>query len=286
MILYLLVSLLMCGSVLQAEVLPLPSSVANKAVNYIKAHQVDDFSCSYNALFNGCNLEKLCEFQNPYSDYTQFKSVCQQFITQKNQRRDKKYTMDPKGSAYNDAIEELGLQRLRMQPIVHLGFNEDNVIQVLFSTPTEISFWGNPSKEERAQMWKKAFEKRTKECISDVKAKVARSTKRSEIVHFICGVKIKGMGHAILVTLVQNYSGRALYILDNMNGKIDSNSQIIRYINYLCSIFDIGQKNQVKALKIPDVWPSTPQRVSRVQKIVRYYSSSPFLYQSSGIAVA
>lgn len=287
MIFYLLVSVLMCGFGLQAEMMQLPPSLANKAVFHMKAYQVNDFSCSYNALFNGCNMEKLCEFQNPYSDYAQFKSVCLQFIAQKNQRPDKEYFMDPKGGADTTATEELGQLRLRMQPIVSLGFWENNVNNsIVVLCTTEINFWGNPSKKERAEIWKKAQEKRTKECLSAHKARLAKSTKRCEIIHFICTVKSRGVDHAILVSLVQNFSGRALYIFDNMNEKIGVNSQIMRYINFLCTTYEISTKNLFKALKIPDIWSTAPKRMNRVQKIVQYYGSSPFLYQSHAIAVA
>lgn len=46
----------------RAEFLTLPVSLNNRAVYHIKAHQIDEFCCGYNALYNACNLEKVAHF--------------------------------------------------------------------------------------------------------------------------------------------------------------------------------------------------------------------------------
>ena len=45
-------ALLMSTPCVKATVMPLPQSLANKAVYYIKSQQIDEMSCGYNALFN------------------------------------------------------------------------------------------------------------------------------------------------------------------------------------------------------------------------------------------
>ena len=80
------------------------------------------------------------------------------------------------------------------------------------------------------------------------------------VVHFICIVKADGESHAILASIVQNSTGRGLYIFDNMNKPITDQSTITKYINYLCKTFAISYKSQFRAPTLPDRWPTTPSR--------------------------
>lgn len=247
-----LVLLIVSISGVQAEFMHLPTKYDYRAVYHIKAHQIDEFSCGYNALFNGCNLETACEMQNPFCNYNQFKSVCLGYLGSKNLR--------PKAAASNAVIEELA-QKLRMKPLYNLTFGKDgNSIEPLFVTPTKITYLLGTAEHEIQRMLKDAVAKRGKDLMQKLKTKVDSSNARCEVIHFVCIIHAQGEPHGILISLVKNASGRGLFVFDNLNISIHNHPQIQRYIDFLADSFKISSKYNFKAPKIPDVWPTTPAK--------------------------
>lgn len=234
-----------------AEFLPLPPSLANKAVYHIKAHQIDEFCCGYNALFNACNFEKCCGLPNRFSDYGQFRDICLKVLTQIGK--------SPTESVNNPTLDLLAEQCLGMQMLCNLAFNKENKIEHLFSTKTRISYMvGTPESEVKKKM-KLAIEKRGQDQLMSIKNKLSKSTAACEMVHFICHIQVNSRGHGILLSLVQNKSGRGLFLWDNMNLRVDERSQAKQFIDYLCNNLQVSSRRQFLLSGIPDRWPSAPK---------------------------
>lgn len=235
-----------------AEYLKLPPGLGSKAVFYIKSHQLNEFCCGYNVLFNGCNLEKYCDFPNRFSDYSLFKKTCMNYITHHN--------LKPKASVSNLTIEKLAYKHLGMQQFCSLQFDEENRIAPIFDTPTEISYIVGTSKLEIQRKLKKAVEERGTRVFEKIKQKLNMPITTTEIVHFMCSIVSEGTGHALLMSIVANKTGKGLYIFDNMNSPISHSSQTMKYIEFICNTFHIQAKHLYKGPYLPKRWPSTPEQ--------------------------
>lgn len=241
----------------QAKFLDLPRSLSSKAVYHKETYQLDDFSCGYNVLFNACNLEKVCSFPNKFYQYPLFEKTC------------KKYTalnkLQPKSSASNHDIDCLARVYLGTQPLYVLGFNQAGDIQPLFSDPTEITHPMGISQAEIDRRLKKAIEQRSDDLFESIKDRLLKSRAAYyTIIHFACIVQDEDVPHVLLVSLVQNRSGKALYIFDNLNRKISDRSPTKCYIDFLCEMFAINKKNQFQGPTIPDLWSTMPKRRSLI----------------------
>ncbi len=233
---------------LNAATLKLPQSLSQMAVSYQKTYQLNEFCCGYNALFNACNLERTLGFPLKFSDYSIFKRECMNYL--------KPRKIGPREAVTNRTLEKLAsIMDIR---ICNLNITSSGVIQPFSSTPIEVSYYAGTKKSEIDRKMQEAIEKRGREIIKHHIDYFNNSV--DCVVHFICIVKAEGTNHAILVSIVQNSTGRGLYIFDNMNAPITERSPITKYINYLCKTFAISYKSQFRAPALPERWPTVPSR--------------------------
>ncbi len=233
----------------QAKYMPVPSSISSKAVYHMQAHQIDEWSCGYNALFNACNLENTLGFKNSYSNFKQFNELCTAFI-----RRTHK---GPRDGISNMDIEKLATQ-CKLQNIVYLN-NGGGKIAPLLNSPTTITIRADIPDYEVQRLLERAITKREQALLTELKKEL--EGKKLYCIHFVCHVFAKGEDHCILVSLVQkDGSHRGLYIFDNMNSPIQEGSEIKRYIDFLCTTFKVSTLEVFNRRKIilADKWPTTP----------------------------
>ena len=174
-----------------------------------------------------------------------------------------KRKLQPKGSTFNSHLDVLAHDHFGIQRFYALGFDESNQIGPLFNTPTEISYFGWPSRQEKDQLLKQAVRSRGLELMREIKDQLNNSHNGYALAHFVCNVRGREGGHWILLSLVQNSSGRALYIFDNTNELVTERSQAKRYIDYLCETLSVSPRKQFKGPRLPDEWRTTPQRKTR-----------------------
>ncbi len=257
MLIYVMCSMLLSVFSLQAEFLELPRSFETKAIYHKKAYQLDEFSCGYNVLFNACNLERTCNLANRFSEYALFKKTCTSYIL--------KNKLKPKDAVYNNQLSLLAEDYLGMQQLCVLGF-EGNQICPLFTTPTQITYFWSISQQEKEHRLKQAMIARGQELLASIKDRLDNDHSRYTMVHFVCNLRLAESKHWILITLVQNRTGRALYIFDNANRKIEESSQSKRYIDFLVEQFGISPKKQFRGPQLPDIWRTIPKRSPRIQQ--------------------
>lgn len=239
---------------------PLPRSIASKAVYYVKSQQLDDFSCSYNALFNACNIDYRSGLSNKFFDYRLFSGASLAYA--------KSHGLNPKGATSTKSTDDLAVNYLGMKNLCNLGF-EGNKIIPFRDVHSQIWYSGKPSKAEIKEMHNREYERQRNEFMDGIKKQLDAAAGLTRVMHFICTVhdasdrRDRNSGHAILVSLVQNSSGRALYIFDNMNGRIAENSDIMKFIHYLLAKYSISTDKQFKDLGLPSVWPTLPKRDPR-----------------------
>lgn len=241
---------LLSFSALQAKYMPIPPSISSKAVYHVRAHQIDEWSCGYNALFNACNLEHTLGFKNPYSTFKNFKELCTTFI--------RKTRKGPRDGISNVAIEKLAAQ-CKLQKVTYLNVNGYGTIVPLLNSPTTVTVRADLSNSEVQALLDHAVKKREDAVLKELKKEL--ETKKMLCIHFICHVFAKGEDHCILVSLVQkNGLYRGLYIFDNMNIPIKENTEIKQYIDFLCITFKVSSLEAFNRHKIilPDKWPTTP----------------------------
>lgn len=243
--------------------IPLPSSLATHAVFYKKSRQLNAFSCGYNTLFNAANLEQTYGFHNPYSNYAAFESICRPYAQQ--------YGYKPRGPLYNTDISNLA-KKLLTQNIINLTLKNERIIP-LFDTSTHYSYPHGSSKRTIKLIARKAVQDRAHKLIEKVRQHLSQNSDHTQIVHFGCFVKDDGEGHIILATLVQNKSGRGLYIFDNMNEKIKEGSDIKYVIDYLTVTFEISPKHQFKGPQLPTYWPTIPHH-NNAHRAYYYYKDN------------
>ena len=202
-------------------------------------------------------MDKVYGVANPYCDYRLFTQTSKAYV--------KSHRLNPKASVSTRTIEDLALKHLKMKNICNLAL-EDHKIMPLMRLHAEIKVHGHETKAERQRMFKREFEKQQEGFIKDLKNRFDNAVGLTRVMHFICHVQSRGSGHAILVSVVQNSTGRALYIFDNMNQKIGEYSDIMKYIRYLGEYFEVSSASNFKGPHLPTRWPSLPAR-----KRYKYY---------------
>lgn len=239
---------------MRAEFLSLPQKFSHKAVFHIKAHQLNDFCCGYNALYNACNFEKLCELHQPFSEYAQFKKLCMNYAMPLN--------IDPKDAVSNATLDILASDEfLNMQQVCNVHFNDMNQIVPFLTRDVVVTHDSRMSEREVKRLMRQERARCEQEEFRKIKNKLDSSTRRCEIVHFICFIDVvKETGHAVLISLLHNKFGRALYIFDNVNAKIDERSETKLFIDFLCNTFAISSRTTFKGPRIPEAWQTTPKR--------------------------
>lgn len=204
-----------------AQLFNISGSASSKAVYYVKAEELPGFCCGYNALFNACNIEAAFGKSQKYSDRKIFAKTCRQHL--------KNWQIHPLDVVYNDELEELA-KNLGIQNFYCVSYEPHSVFY--------IPDFPLPSKDARFH--------------NNIKKKLDASTGLF-FVHFVCHLPYEE-GHWILMTLVQNTSGRALYIYDNLNLAIDEESQV--FIDFFCKSYKISPKGQFQGVQMPAKWPS------------------------------
>lgn len=220
--------------ILSVTYLPLPASLADKAVYHVKARQINGWSCGYNVLFNACNVEQFFAKSNKNHDYNEFAKVCLPYL--------KSINRNPKASSNNHVMEKLS-KYLKLQKFSYFSFNKSKESAPLISGPVKIVFPGKTSKAKIKLLLDAAWKKRQQEYVSQLKKTLSDAKGNPAFVHIACHISSTDGGHAVLASIVQDPAGkRALYIFDNMNILVKDGSQMKRHIDTLCSTFNIGSK--------------------------------------------
>lgn len=209
-----------------AELLELPESLSEKAVHQPYVYAARDFACCYNAIFNACNVEVCCGYRNPYEDYSFFKLECLKILRTLNK--------DPLGAA-NDLVTDVISKPMLTAPFHNLVLIKNRVLP--------FSQWKVPDDEaDRAGTL----------MVSTIQDYLRKATKPCTIVHFFCFIhEIK---HCLVMTLVQNSTGRGLYIFDNDNKFMHAATK--KFVDFLCDSFEVSPKNAFVGPEIPDGWSS------------------------------
>lgn len=243
--------------------LPLPQSLNSHAVYHIKVKQLHEFSCGYNALFNGCNVENWCGYSNRMNEFSRFRQACYDFTAAHDIRR--------KSSLNNKQIEQLARQ-LGMHRVVHLHIDAYNKVAPLLTKEVRITYAQGTTEAVIKRMLEAEMARQQTAHIQEVKTNLERATVFPYVVHFICIVQVDGTSHGILVTLIKNQTGTGLYIFDNMNKKISESSQIRRCIEYLVNTFTICPRQSYKGPLFPTSWPSLKNQSHSLASYVGYAS--------------
>jgi hypothetical protein len=231
---------------LQASFIPLPTSLSSKAVYHCDVEQLNDFSCRYNGLFNACNFEQCCGFQNPGYAYSFFKRICLDYT--------RSHGLNPRASSTTIDTETLAYDHLFLQPSAQLG-EEYGRIFPYFRTNTSITYDSRTPDHEVQRMLKRAVAKKENDFIQGLCKKLDTDPRKNMVIHFFCSLDLSEGRHCILVSLLQNSTGRGLYIFDNMNMRLYENCHAMKYIDYLCSTFKVSAKKSFLGPKLPHRWP-------------------------------
>ncbi len=234
-----------------ANMIPLavPQSLANHAIWYKETRQLNRFSCGFNAAFNACNFEQCCGFHNPFSNYAAFERIGSFYANS--------WGKHPKASLYNYEVTALA-EKIAKQAIFPFTVKQGRV-SPLFDTPTNYTYPHGSSKREKDACAKRAVEAREAQLIKGIRKELAAIANKTAIIHFGCFVKSRGEGHIVLVSLLQNWTGRGLYIFDNMNAPLVEGSDLNSIIEHLKVTFNISARNQFKGPQLPHYWPTAPR---------------------------
>ncbi len=228
-----------------AEYIRVPESVRSHAVHYIRTKQLDKFSCGYNVLFNAANFETTLGFENPAHKYPVFEQRIIPYLQQKG--------FHPRGGTTNETIGLLA-KKITLQPLYNLGSDDISLLGIapMISGTVSISYTKGCPEREIQRRLDDAFRAKQDTQIHQVKEYLR--THDYAVVHFSCFVDDFDEGHAILVSLHQNESGRGLFVFDNINATMKESSQIMRYIEYLIYTFDISGYYTFSSPQLPNRW--------------------------------
>ncbi len=235
-----------------ATFIQLPPSLTSKAIYHVKAQEISEFCCAYNALYNACNLEELCGFPNCFSDYSLFSETCLSFLIPQR--------INPKDGAVPPTLNVIQ-QRLGLRNccFLQLDICKNRAVEVLQFLDTVIIYEGR----EYHDMIRIKEINAIRAFLAPLKKKFDESMKSSEIAHFICSFQMllpTFERHAILLSLVQNQTGRGLYIFDNTNAKIEESSPAKWFVDFLCDTFAVSSQDQFRGPCLPAHWPSIPSK--------------------------
>lgn len=233
-----------------ADLLPLPKSIVSRAVYHVKTHQINDFCCGYNCLYNACNLETACGIANHYSIYGIFKDACMRYL--------KSEKIDPMANVYNTTLRTLSRQILGLQQQCFM-IHDPQYPQGFRMEFRECTKGTGRDHHEALRACIQKDSERTIDALTKIRDRLNKSRQPYEVVHFIFCAD----SHAVLISVVQNVTGRGLYVFDNMNYMIYEGSKTKLFLDYLCAFFSISQKSSFSGPSIPDIWSSTPGHMYR-----------------------
>ncbi len=233
--------------------LPLPESISSKAVYHVKTYQLNEVCCGYNALFNACNIEDWCGLANIYSNYEIFRDACMGYLGHRK--------INPKAGVDCDTLNLLAEGHLKTRNICNLDIIENKVTPTfLVFSQAVVSNVPSPSCTNLDIIVISAIEaeimRQKQVFFEEIDKHLMNGEGPYDLIHFICIVEVRGVWHAVLLTVVQNNTGRGLYIFDNCNERIEEDSASKRYIDFLCEALHISQKDQFKGPRMPDGWPT------------------------------
>jgi hypothetical protein len=241
-------ALIFLGSpVLSARQHDVPSCISGKAVFYAYTKQLNAFSCGYNVLFNAVNFEQLCGFSHNAHRYDVFSRKVLPYINSKGR--------DPKQTSYNTDTEYLARTILNLKHFYHLHYDsKTDSIELLLSEKTTITFPRGTTQREIERLHGAARYKMRQAVIDSLKQHLAQN--KEAHIHFLCYLtSLSGVRHAVLLTLYQNASGRALYHFDNLNEPLTDSSELLSFIKYLDKIFSISPVSSFIGPVLPARWP-------------------------------
>lgn len=215
-----------------ARLLPLPEKFASLAIYHIETKKLDKFTCGLNTLYNACNIEDWCGIANAYANFEIFRDACIGFLKTKGKV--------PKDSLNHKLRAEIYAKHFENQHIYRLQ-NQNGQMESSFPFKTAIS--GQT------------------ELLGNIKIRLETETTSYALIHFTPSfVTKRGRKHAILITLVQNKTGRGLYIFDNCNDIIDDTSPLIPFLEFLSTTFNVSRRNQFVGPRLPHGWPTVRQQ--------------------------
>lgn len=207
--------------------LPLPASLSGLPIYYEEVDQIDGMSCGYNALYNACRLETQLGKANPASDLDYFTTLCLPYLNG--------IKADPENFSDNEMLENLACL-LKLQNFRYLHLYKDHVI------PAGMIEYQVPHRATQADIERaidRAYIGRATLIYNEL-IQAINAARGSFFIHFVCHVKSRGVGHAVLISLVKDINGgKSMYIHDNMNAYITEHCDIMRYINLICTKFGI-----------------------------------------------
>jgi hypothetical protein len=241
---------LLSSLALEARYLPLPSSFGSRAIYHVEAHQINTWSCGYNALFNACNLEHFLGVSNKYRDFAKFSQLCTAFLQRVSKKK--------RDGISNVEIEGLALS-LGLGKVYYLSPDQKGEVVPLLESSTFITVPASMSSAQANRLLEQAVKKREQALYSAIHQKL--KVQKDVCVHFVCHVRARREDHCILLSLVQKKGkDRALYIFDNLNGKVTDRSYIKPYIDFISKTFQVSSEQAYRKHKIsiPDRWPTSP----------------------------
>ncbi len=232
------------GTTPAAKLIPLPHSLSSEAVDHIRVEQINGFCCGYNVLFNACNVEQSCGYDNCFAHYRIFVDACMNYLQHKN--------IHPQAGVTNATMGLLAREGVHLKKYCYLYEREGGIRPDVgtFNYQYELGI----APDELKRLINAEYEKRERSILQGIKDYLA-DNKSNACVHFACHIPGR-TDHVILMSLIQNDSGRGLYIFDNVNAAILENSRAMRHIRFICNTFNISKKNQFKGPYLPNIWPS------------------------------
>lgn len=227
----------------------LPNSLSSKAIYHIKVKQLHEFSCGFNVAFNGCNVENMFGIAHYMSDFHHFRKACYDFAAAHKLKR--------KGSLGQSEMRLLA-DYLGMGKMVYPYFDRSNQLKFAFYQQVTVTFPMGTPKAEVELLKKRALERQYNEYVLDLQEEVNKAHSYPYVLHFACAIDVdrSNEGHFILVTLVKNQSGRALYVCDNINKRITESSDTCRCLKYLADLFSVSPRNSFKGPSFTEGWSS------------------------------
>jgi len=217
--------------------LPLPASLADKPVQYLRVKQIPNWSCGYNALYNACCVEQFIGQPNKHTQLEYFNNICQPYTYNHNKK--------PMGSSSNRTLEALASQ-LNLQKLTCLAIENDHTIKPLIrNVRFNYEFLHNDSPQIREYKADRALKAKLQGYLNKL-AQDFNNAPQSSCMHFICNIDTARGKHWVLVSITKNSKGeRLLYVCDNMNSPITEHSQMKRYITYLHKLFNLNNTTPV-----------------------------------------
>jgi hypothetical protein len=212
--------------------LPLPVSLKNRPIYYEKSDQLKDWSCGYNVLFNALNLENRFGQKNKNTEFSNFSKICINYLESL-----KKKSSEP---STNKMLQELA-EKLNLKNFQPINLDKNNKLEATLSVSIKISYTVGLSKQEINSLLLQAKEEKNFAIIQELKTGLNNNnSKEAQFIHLVCHLSSTKQKHWVLASLVKFPTGsKELYIFDNTNSSITEFCEMKKYIDAICTTFDI-----------------------------------------------